>query len=430
MKRFRQAAQTSCLLILAGSLLLVAGCTDKKANPADAGAPLGSSRAYIVLDALLERHPLQEDARRLLEAQQRLERLSRDRHPLEEKTGTTLGGNGYVLPALPAVGAGTGGGSATDAALRAGANEQIASFLQNLEMRQKRVLEQRRAELETRNRFDQAARERAARESADATTREQLEAVALTLLNLEIKRNVLIRDLETLPPILDEEALENEIKALNAKPEMPGISDRARLEARRRAVIGRLDPLLARIARIEEQGSNAAAEAVALAQARGAAEIEKELDALREDVETLGFAQSQKDTVQRTLNEAAKIAETVRRNASGLAMSNRENAAAGAFTVQAPLLSGASSQATDVRSAAERVARQRERLLRFIRADVAAQVRDAAAVRRIDVYIVEGAGASASAEPPDDLLERQDMTGRFAEWISAGPSWGKGGRRL
>lgn len=379
---------------------------------------------------------MQEDVRRLAAAQERLERFSRDRFPLDDSANGNgrRGGDGYVLPPLP-VGSGSAARSAAldrqaaqaRAELRQSAARQIEEFSQNLERRQKRVIEQRRAELETQNRFALAAAERRARQDADLRTREQLESASYPYLNLVIKRDALESSIDILPPILDEETYQKELETLKTNPDAPNISDRARLETRLRDISARLNRLIAQMEGIQEQGRSAAAEAVARAQALAAAEIERALDELRNDVESQRIVEAQRGEVARMLREAEEIATEARRNASGLLLSNRGTAATGAFSVNAPLLSGtAAAGRTDIRTAIERLTRQREKLLRFIRADVAAQVRDIAAARNIDVFIVEGTGALVAIAPPGDTQERQDMTERFGQWIAAGPSWEKG----
>ncbi len=400
----------------AGTVL--SGCGSKKVASTTPARP---ERAFVRLDVLIAEHPLQLEARRLQEAEDRLRGL-RD----EQDMGLAIGANdGYVLPALSET---AGERQATAEALdtvrdlrvrereRLGAivARELADYARRLNTRLERLVAQRRAELMAANAEQETANERAAREQAQAQLLAELSAQLDKWIELVAGRAVLEAQLYpkaenvVLPPIENEEEFAKEIAALKANPQATkGISLRARLEVKRLEVQAGIDAIETKIAEIKRRGRANIEGAAADVRAQRIAEIEAKLDALRDDADVLFLLRQQRGELAEALRQEAVIAGRV----NSLVGAGRGGNASGPVTLSdVSVVRKTGAAGVGIAAAADRIAGQRRELVGLIREDVRDSVRDEAQTRSIDVQFVEGTGTPV----PKD---RTDRTKDFSGWV-------------
>lgn len=440
--------------------IAAAGCS----RPAGSGANGGGATrqaaatkpvpAYVRLTALERFHPLQADVARLVVARQRLLSLL----PAGARGGSGAGlTDPYALPPLAAredtgmlrrVRAGLDGGrQRARALLLAQAARQMDAYLQETDYRQERLLAQRRSELEA---AGQAQQERLAQEIRDqsaAAVHDQIAAKTPDLVNRQIQLRVIDAQLADsqqaytptqgdiaalgrlaptnpqpvviMPPVLDRATLDADIKKLEADPGAGGVSMRARYTLKRTKALERLRALRAEIDTMNLQGKQASDVRIRAIQDARLAEIEAELESLRDDTDSLFLVRSQRAALARTMEAEAALA---RRTEVSLfpetGTGNHPVAGETRFTSlfgKAPNVGGSVSASLDVRRAVARVDAQRVQLERFIVADVRDAVRDAAEAHGVDVAFAPGP-------------RREDMTSSFAVWTGLQSRGAPGGK--
>lgn len=414
----RRSAGTAAVLTAVVAALSAAGVGCGGQNPAAKPAPR-PERAFVRLDDLIRRHPLQADLRRLDEAKAALRRSAASGGA---PGGPTGGAAGLTLPALTAV---TGGGGDQASLLaqrrgearvraRARAEQGIEEYTASLEYRRLRRLEQRRSEMEAVARGRVAEQERNARADVLEGVRSQVLATADPYLRDALKERALVNDLTSPPPLSPPllppgppaEVLEEQIRRLEAGEvgtrEDP-ISDRARLTRDLRRVRGRIDDLLALERRIQSEGDAEIARRLAAIREQSAAEIAAQLAALRAESNLDARVGAERANLDEALAFEARTAQDARAvlAAGGTGTVSLAGASAGAVPVPA---SGGPGR---LRAALARVAAERAQIADLLRAEVIDSVRDAAASRNIDVTFGPGGG-------------RTDRTRDFSEWIGLG----------
>ena len=346
--------------------------------------------AYVSLERLAARHPLWDDLSRLEDAARQLRRLRGSAGGAARSSGGgasvppgraaadhTL--SPLVLPALPA-----GNVRAEQGRLRAVGEQRLADFAQRLAAQQERGIGRRRAELEAVAAARQAQRRRDAEAGIYARARAIREQNAARAANLRIRINTLLSRIAIVPPPPERDVLEARIK-----------EHRAELAA-----------LRAEAEDAEEQARREVRERLASAAWADAALVERLLDEERARLAqgTQRLVRAQRSGLEQ---ELAQI----------VAPTNFGGSAAGPYVIEAPVAGEAVSDAGIARAAAG-IAEQRERLRRFILADVEAAVRDVAAAHRIQVTF-----DSAAAAP-----NTPDRTAEFAEWIAGRVQGTKGNK--
>jgi hypothetical protein len=396
----------------------LAGCGDR--NPAAKPAP-PPERAYVRLDELIRRHPLQADLRRLDEAEAALRRSAAAAGAAD---GAAARSGGLTLPALSA-----GGGAADQESLlaqrrgearvrvRARAERGIEEYTASLEYRRLRRLEQRRSELEAVARGRVAEQERNARADVLEGVRSKVLATADPYLSDAVKEGALVNDLTSPAPLTrpllapgpPADVLEQQIRELEAAG--PGqkvvVSDRARLTRDLRAVRARMGELLALEERIRAEGDAEIARRLAAIREQSASEIAAQLAALRAESNLDARVGAERSNLDGALTFEARTAQEARALLAGGAGTGTVTLAGVAGPVPVPAAGGPGR----LRAALARVAAERAQIAGLLRAEVIDSVRDAAAARNIDVTFGPGGG-------------RTDRTRDFSEWI--GLEVGKG----
>jgi hypothetical protein len=369
---------------------------------------------------LENQHPLQVDVQRLRNAERRLAGLA---------PGIRTGPGLQDPYELPAVGTQIDRNSALKVAgalqerrlrerglLAKRTAAQLGAFLGGISYRQERLLDQRRSELQAIGQAEQDRSARLIRENAAEEVRNQVAARSPAKLNRQLPVSVLRKQLNpdrefrndvTVPgPVIDEEKHREGIAKLEADPSAKYIPERARFVVKLRNARDRLADLQAEIDRIVAAGDTSANERIQAAQNARLAEIELELEALRDDAETLFLFRGQRAALASALAAEAEVAA---RTASfqGLTGQSRDGAGAVRFASLFgvnPESAASAARALDLRRALQRVVTQRERLQRFIRVDVRDAIQDAAETHRVDLAFEPGAG-------------RRDMTAEFGIWL-------------
>ncbi|MBC8101487.1 MAG: hypothetical protein H7Z41_02715 [Cytophagales bacterium] len=375
-----------------------------------------------------QQHPLQGDVVRLRNAERRLRGLA---------PGTAAAA-GLVDPyQLPPVA--TQLSAATAAKVVAALQErrrierrllakrtaaQLGAFLGGINFRQERLLEQRRAELQAVGRAEQERLARSIRDTAAGDTRDQVAKRTSEILNQQLPVGVLSQQLRPETDLIeglsaegvrvpgavaDEERLRTDIAKLEADSKAPYVLDRARFIVKLRAARTKLRDLQAEIDRLVAAGDASADDRITAARNARLAEIELELEALRDDAETLFLFRGQRTALT---NALAAEAEVAARAAQFQGLSGKSDDGAGAVRFASlfgstPGIGGSTSRALDLRQALQRVSAQRQRLQRFISVDVRDSVRDAAETHQVDVVFAPVTG-------------RRDMTFEFGQWIRGG----------
>jgi len=310
------------------------------------------------------------------------------------------------------------------------ATGQLEAFLQAQDRRQDLLIAQRRAELEAAGRAGEERQAREVREQEAADVRARIGAKAPDLLNRQLPVSVLRAQLapgqevvqpdptpqmQNPPPVVlmapavDQKTLEDEIATLQKDPKTPGISMRARYTLKLRRSVQRLRSLREEINAILLKGeANVNARVAALQEAR-LAEIEAELEALRDDTEGMFLVRSQRVALGRVLSQEEALAATTQ-SLSGLNASQPDKTVAAAARFESLFGSSATggigpvASVLGVRAALRRINQQQQHLKQFVISDVRDSVRDAAETHRVDV-----------AFTPDP--KRKDLTEQFARWI-------------
>jgi hypothetical protein len=409
-------------------IVVATGCGKQGGTPQSAArspnaAPITKApltHAFVRLAALENQHPLQEDVVRLQNAERRIEGLAPG-----IRTGPGLD-DPYELPA---VGTQIDRKTARQVANTLQARRlkergllarrtaaQLGAFLGGISYRQERLLDQRRAELQAIGQSEQDQLARSIRDASAEDIRNQVASRSGDKLNRQLPVGVLSKQLRpdsdfangvTVPePMTDEEKQRLGIAKLEADPDAKYIPERARFIVNLRKARKRLEDLQAEIDRIVASANTSASERILAAQNARLAEIELELESLRDDAETLALFRGQRSALASALEAEADVAA---RTASFQGLTGESQDGAGAVHFASlfganPEASGSATRALDIRRALERVVTQRERLQRFIRVDVRDGVQDAAETHGIDLAYAPGAG-------------RRDMTAEFGNWL-------------
>jgi hypothetical protein len=409
-------------------MLAVTGCgkqgssskTAAGSRPLEPAVKAAETRAYVRLAALEARHPLQEDVQRLRNAERRLAGLAPG----------VLTGPGLQDPyELPAVGTQIDRPTALKVAVALNERRirergllakrtaaQLGAFLGGISYRQGRLLDQRRAELQAVGQSEQDRVARSIRDEAAEDIRNQVVQRSPEKVNRQLPVSVLSKQLRpdpefvndvTVPgPLINEQEVEEGIAKLAADPEAKYIPERARFIVKRRQAVRRLQELQDEIDRIVAAGNSLASDRILAARNARLAEIELELEALRDDEDTLFLFRNQRAALASALAAEADVAA---RTALFQGLSDQSRDGAGAVRFASLFGSslenaGSASRALGLRRALQRVVRQRERLQRFIRADVRDAVQDAADVHNVNLTYAPGDG-------------RRDMTAEFTGWL-------------
>jgi hypothetical protein len=389
----------------------------KQAEPAAKAAP---TRGFIRLAALEGQHPLQADVQRLRNAERRLAGLA---------PGIRSGPGLQDPYELPAVGTQIDRATAQKVAvalqnrrlrerslLAKRTAAQLGAFIGGIGYREERLLDQRRAELEAIGQSEQERLARSIRDAAAEDIRNQVAGRTGEKLTKEINIGVTSKQLRPDPdfaagvsvpePVPDEQRLQDDIEKLTADPQAQFVVERARFVVRLRRLQRELQELQAQIGSIETTAKKSAEERILAAKNARLAEIELELEGLRNDAETLFLFRSQRAALANALAAEADVAA---RTASfqGLSGESRDGAGAVRFASlfgTRPEATGSASRALDLKRALQRVVTQRERLQRFIRVDVRDAAQDAAETHNVDLTFAPDAG-------------RRDMTAEFGTWL-------------
>ena len=387
-------------------------------EPQESSAPL--TQGYVRLASLESRHPLQVDVQRLRNAERRLAGLA---------PGIRTG-PGLVDPyELPAVGTQIDGRTASQVAaalqgrrlrerslLAKRTAAQLGAFLGGISYRQERLLDQRRAELQAVGQAEQERLARSIRESAAEGVRNQVAQQSADKLNRQLPVGVLGKQLRPDPefvadvavpgPVLDEQKLRDEVARLTADPNATYVPERARFIVKLRAARKRLQDLQDELDRIVASSDKSVSERIKAAQDARLAEIEMELEALRDDADTLALFRGQRSVLASALDAEADVAA---RTALFQGLSGQGQDGAGALRFASlfgtsPAAAGSATRALDLRRALLRIIAQRQQLQKFIGVDVRDAVQDAAETHRVDIVFAPAAG-------------RRDMTTEFAQWL-------------
>ncbi len=389
----------------------------KKSEPA-AQEPV--TRGFVRLAAIEAEHPLQADVTRLRNAERRLAALA---------PGLQTGSGLKDPYELPAVGTQIDRPTALKVANAINARRlrergqlakrtaaQLGAFLGGISYRQGRLLDQRRAELQAVGQAEQDRLARSIRDDAAGDVRTQVEQRSSGKLNRQLPVSVLSKQLRpdpefandvTVPgPLLNEQKVQEDIAKLEANPEAKYISERARFIVKLRNARSRLRALQAEIDRIVAAADTSATERIQAARNARLAEIELEIESLRDDADTLVLFRNQRAALDSALAAEADVAA---RTASfqGLSRESRDGAGSIRFASlfgTSPENMESASRALGLRRALERVVTQRQRLQQFISADVQDAVQDVADTHRVEVSFTAGNG-------------RRDMTADFGVWL-------------
>jgi hypothetical protein len=277
-------------------------------------------------------------------------------------------------------------------------------------------LDQRRAELQAVGQSEQDRLARSIRDEAAEDIRNQVAQRSPEKVNRQLPVRVLSKQLRpdpefvndvTVPgPLINEQEVQEGIARLEADPQAKYIPERARFEVKLSEAVRRLRELRAEIDRIVDAGNSSASDRILASRNARLAEIELELEALRDDEDTLFLFRNQRAALANALAAEADVAA---RTASFQGLSDPSSDGAGAVRFASlfgsrPDISGSASRALGLRRALQRVVRQRERLQRFIRADVRDAVEDVADVQNVNLTFAPGDG-------------RRDMTAEFTDWL-------------
>jgi hypothetical protein len=409
-------------------LLTGVGCGKKRPNVAATPGP--PQRAYVRLDELVAGHPLQADVERLRRAEAGLRRTA-------DVSRADMGSAAALeLSALPSDAggiAGTGAEAARQARrqqarrlLAGGFEAQMAAFTAERERRLRRLEDQRRDELTALDAIRAAERERLAREVIDTETRAALRTRAGQVTEKEAGIEVADAQLDpaagVFPPVFDRKKQNEEIARLRAGKDTVGIGMRPRLELRRAQLQAELDALRRELAEIKRRGEERADAAAKRVAEQRELEIEAELETLRDDAETRFLYRAQEGARREALT--AEAALSVRASARRQNIVGAGGSASGPVRLSEvfPIGTGANGDVAGARRAAERIARQRQRLEQFIHADVVDTMRDVAQRRNVDVALLSG----RAADPRDPRATgRRDMTRQFAGWLEPGTALAK-----
>jgi hypothetical protein len=395
--------------VLFGTMFaLSAGCTKKES--ATSATPKPPTRAYVRLEALTAQHPLQEQVRQLREAEERLRRLA-----ATPKTPNTV--SALSLPALPetpvrrdlAAEAATRRKEQRERVQRV-AERELQAFADISANRLERLNEQRREELLAELSAGFYDRIRREREAILDRIRERLSVLAEQKLVIRARLSILRAQLETnavFPlPVPDTSALAAEITQLDANPDAPYITQRARIEWRRRNEAAKIVDINTKITAAETQGRREIAAITSRIQNELEAEVRRRLALEREDKDFGPALRAQQRILIAALQEEARIATAALREAAKIAQGD------GLRPADIERLFGKSNAvATNPGRAADRIAAQRKALEKHIEINVADAVRDAARNRNVNVELVRGTAAPAG---------RADLTGDFGRWIQPG----------
>ncbi len=422
------AASVAWAAMTLAAVFSVSGCgkqavapqaVDKDAaEPRTASAPL--TLAYVRLASLEIRHPLQVDVQRLRNAERRVAGLA---------PGIRTGPGLHDPYELPAVGTKIDRQTAAQVASALQARRlrersllakrtaaQLGAFLGGISYRQERLLDQRRAELQAVGQSEQESLARSIRESAAEDVRNQVTQQSADKLNRQLPVGVLGKQLRPDPdfisdvavpgPVIDEQKLRDEVARLEADPKATYVLERARFIVKLRSARKRLQDLQEELDRIIAASDRSVSEQIQAAQDSRLAEIEMELEALRDDADTLALFRGQRAALSKVLDAEADVAA---RTAlfQGLTGAGQDGAGSLRFASlfgTRPEAVGSATRALDLRRALLRIVTQRQRLQKFIGVDVRDAVQDAAETHRVDIAFAPSSG-------------RRDMTAEFARWL-------------
>lgn len=419
------------------SIPVLAGCSRTPKEGSEQAAKAARIKAYVRIDALETTHPLYSDLDRLARAESDLRRAAAAGAARPVGSGEEL--------ALPALTPGVEKSAPAEAAalaretrrtsaraeLQSSFDARMESFLAERARRQKRLVDQRRDELTALNMIRVAERERLARDAVYAETRLALQAKVGDTTHLQAGLGVLNAQLDPTAlqtwysAPLEPLELEWQINRLEAGTDTYDLSMQSLLELKRRNLATQLGSTKDDLAEIKRSGleqANAAAQKVSELNQQ---EIEAELEPLNDDEETRFIARAQDDARKRALATDAALTDRA-------AQERLQLLGGAAGTASGPIHLGEVFPAgpgvidpTGARLAADRVAGERIRLRRFIRADVTDTVRDVAQRRNLDVVLIAADDQSAATAAKETRLAgRRDMTGQFARWMQPGAGAG------
>ena len=389
--------------------------------------PAPPTRAYVRVDALAARDPLVQDVVRLQAAEARLRRLAAGNDMSPANAGAS-----YALPALaePTLDAQAVRISAAARAARiVGARQHLRDtvdvaldrYMSEHARRLARLLDQRRSELEATDIGTEISIERRAREAKFAQATRALDAVADQIVLVQARLSMLDAQLGfrsadgqvvepgIFPPPEDRAKFLQQLRDFTADPKTPNIGMQVRLIVKRRAQLALVAGLQTQLDKIKADAALGANLAEAEIDRQRTAEIDRKLKAISDSMDPGAELSAQ----YAELGKVLSAADTVAARVGAEQARTRAVWGEGAGEITLGTIFGSAIERGDhagVLTAADRIARQRERLEIFIHADVAAAVRDTARVRNIDAILVSGRVES------NLMAGRKDLTAQFLQW--------------
>ena len=418
---------SAAFLVCAGGL--AGGCQQQKQAQSVAGVVQAAQTkapptfGYVRINDLIKASPLQADLQRLNEAQRRLLRFD-----TVGQDGASVVLSGYVLPPLSF-------GETNSASVRA-ANLRQQNARTRLDLNATRSLIE--FENETRQNTDRRAAQkqseriaeaeiagagalRTVKQNGDRETRNKVGELTGPL-TVSRSKNA-INEAQLFPavpgadtgltPVLDEAAFEAEIAKLKADGKAKGVSERARLELRRRVSQARIDALEREIRQIVAQGDAQVRADIARLRAERLAKIKQEIARLQAESGVEDLLQNEKKSLAAILQAENAASERARRIALAGAQGVAGSVALGDLGGSAGVGAGASGDVVRAKIAAQKIQKQREVLRALIIADARESIRDNAQTRNIDVVVIEP-GAVKQTQSVD---KRRDMTNDFKRWF-------------
>ncbi|GAB4452038.1 MAG: hypothetical protein OHK0029_02290 [Armatimonadaceae bacterium] len=312
--------------------------------------------------------------------------------------------------------------------------QEIAAYEANKASRDAELENQVRAEKIAELAARDAAEDRSKRAAIDRATIEAINALTTDKVVLQARYEVLRAQLGSdsvfLPPLTDPPGLERDVRLLSllvlargfpqalvsgwtgepfdllsVNPYLEGVGARPRLELRRRFVVEKLETLdswiQTRIAQSEREKQ----------------QLARETDEQRREEVNRILAELRKQQDDNAVENAIEAAERILAEEERIATQavTDEDRGTGAVQIRTPVPAGL-AKAGSTQEAALQVARQRERLERWIAASVSDTAQDIAKTLNVDL---------ALAQTPEEAERlrargREDKTQQFVRWIATG----------
>ncbi len=408
--------------------VFLGGCGTR---PRPVPPPPPAEPAYVSLERLARQHPLWNDLQRLEATARRLEKVSSGGNRRGGGSNTAVAAasvgrtaSAYILPelALPAAPQGSSSGAALLRQMGSKGETHRVQLARRLQRLRDRELKRRRGHLEAASDREQARRARELLEGVNisARFRQILEQISEDPANEVIKKvappppNATLLGADDRKPLDDYAAavasVRSWIAALTASLNLGLIPEtRTVLENRLVTARGALSELIALEQQARRQAELEAAAVLEQAARQDRSRIDREIAGLRTryKVEIAERVQREQARLNDDLAMVQRLSRTLKTTAG-------DETSARPYVVPVPIRGSDRNGLTA--QAAARVREQRDRLGRFLHADVQAAVRDIAVANNIQVSF----NRSKSGMP--------DRTEEFARWIGYG-SQGTGERK-